>query len=60
MTNKNGLVLSRREGEKISIGGEIVLSVVEIKGNRVVVQIDAPRNLKILRTELKINEDQQG
>jgi carbon storage regulator len=57
MANKNGLVLSRREGEKISIGGEIVLSVVEIKGNRVVVQIDAPRNLKILRTELKINED---
>jgi carbon storage regulator len=55
--NGNGLVLSRREGEKISIGGEIVLSVVEIKGNRVVVQIDAPRNLKILRTELKINED---
>ena len=60
MANKNGLVLSRREGEKISIGGEIVLSVVEIKGNRVVVQIDAPRNLKILRTELKLNEDQQG
>jgi carbon storage regulator len=60
MANKNGLVLSRREGEKISIGGEITLSVVEIKGNRVVVQIDAPRNLKILRTELKINEDQQG
>jgi carbon storage regulator len=60
MANKNGLVLSRREGEKISIGGEIVLSVVEIKGNRVVVQIDAPREMKILRTELKINEDQQG
>ena len=60
MKNGNGLVLSRREGEKISIGGEIVLSVVEIKGNRVVVQIDAPRQMKILRTELKINEDQQG
>ena len=55
-----GLVLSRKEGERISIGDDISIEVVKIHSNRVVIQIDAPKHLKILRTELLRNEDQQG
>ncbi len=59
MKSIKGLVLSRKEGERISIGDEISIEVVKIHSNRVVIQIDAPKHLKILRTELLRNEDQQ-
>jgi carbon storage regulator len=60
MKSIKGLVLSRKEGERISIGDEITIEVVKIYSNRVTIQIDAPKHLKILRTELLRNEDQQG
>ncbi len=46
------LVLSRKAGEKIIIGDGITLSVVEVKGNRVRIAIDAPDQVRILRGEL--------
>jgi carbon storage regulator len=46
------LVLSRKLGETVCIGADIVLSVVEVKGNRVKIGIEAPKQLEILRGEL--------
>jgi carbon storage regulator len=46
------LVLSRKLGETVCIGSEITLSVVEVKGNRVKIGIEAPRHLGIWRSEL--------
>ena len=46
------LVLSRREGEKISLGGEIVLTIVRASGDRVRLGIEAPPEMLILREEL--------
>lgn len=46
------LVLTRREGEKIIIGGSIEIVVSEIQGDKVRVGISAPQNLEILRGEL--------
>jgi carbon storage regulator len=46
------LVLSRKVGEKVVIGGDIVLTVVEIDGNRIRLGIDAPGDVRILRAEL--------
>jgi carbon storage regulator len=46
------LVLSRKPGEKIHIGSDIVLTVVEVRGNRVRLAIDAPDDVRILRREL--------
>ena len=60
MSRINGLVLSRREGERISIGDEITIEIVNVKANRAIILIDAPRNLKVLRTELVNAENQQG
>ena len=46
------LVLSRNLGEKVRIGSDISFVVVEVKGNRVRIGIDAPAEVSILREEL--------
>ena len=40
---KPGLSLTRREGESIAIGDEIKITIVEIRGRYVKVNIDAPK-----------------
>lgn len=47
------LVLSRRVGEKVLIGGDIQVTILAIKGNQVRVGIEAPMSLTILRDELQ-------
>ena len=46
------LVLSRRAGESFLIGDSIEVQVVSIKGDRVRIGVDAPRNISVLRREL--------
>jgi len=46
------LVLSRKPGEALVIGADIKVTVVEVKGNRVKVAIDAPDSAQIVRGEL--------
>jgi carbon storage regulator CsrA len=47
------LVLSRKEGEQLLIGDDIVLTINRINGNRVAIGIEAPRDVRILRGELE-------
>jgi carbon storage regulator CsrA len=47
------LVLSRKIGEKIHVGGNITIEVRRVAGNRVTLAVDAPREVRILRGELK-------
>jgi len=46
------LVLSRKAGEGIKIGGTIIVTVLETSGDRVRLGIDAPKELTVLRLEL--------
>ena len=46
------LVLSRKVGEQIRIGSEIYVTVVSVKGNRVTLGIDAPKHVRVDRSEL--------
>ena len=46
------LVLSRKLGEGIVIGDDIVLKIVEVKGGSIRIGIDAPKDKKIYRQEL--------
>jgi len=46
------LVLSRKTGEGIVIGDDIVLKVVEVKGGNIRIGIDAPRDKKVYRQEV--------
>ena len=45
------LVLSRRQHEQIQIGDDIVITIVTISRGRVVVGIDAPKDVPIVRPE---------
>ena len=47
------LVLSRKVDEQILIGDDVVLTVRRIAGNRVVLGIKAPDDVRILRQELQ-------
>ena len=47
------LILTRRSNERIFIGEGIVLSVLAIEGNRVKLGIDAPKDVSILREEVR-------
>ena len=47
------LVLSRRLGEKIYIGDNIVISVVDIERGKIRLGIEAPRELPIYREEVR-------
>ena len=46
------LVLSRRIGEEIVIGGEFRLKVVSVKGNQVRIGVVAPRSVAVDRQEV--------
>lgn len=46
------LALSRRVGERITIGDDIVITVVSVSGNQVRLGISAPRHVQVLREEI--------
>jgi carbon storage regulator len=46
------LVLTRRPGQSIAIGDSVELVVVRIEGDRVVLGIEAPREVRVVRSEL--------
>lgn len=50
------LVLSRKPGERILIGDDIVVTIVRIGPNTVRLGIDAPSHLNIVREELCLPE----
>ena len=46
------LILSRRPGEQMLIGDDILVEVLEISGTQVRLGITAPREVSVLREEL--------
>ncbi len=51
------LVLSRKPGESILIGENVLLTVLEVTGNRVRLGIQAPPEVRIFRSELALTVD---
>lgn len=51
------LVLTRKVGEAIVIGGNIVITPTRMVGDRVRLTIEAPRDVLILRGELRRCDD---
>ena len=46
------LIITRRPGEKIMVGDDIVIHVIEIVGNSVRIGIEAPRSVPVYREEI--------
>lgn len=47
-----GLVLSRKEGEAIIINNDVRVTVIEVRGNKVRLGVDAPKELPVHREEI--------
>ncbi len=48
------LVLSRKVGQKLMVGDNVVVTVVEIRGAKVRIGIDAPDEVDIDREEVRV------
>lgn len=48
------LILQRKEGESLLVGEEIEITVLAVEAGRVRLAIQAPRNVTILRSELRV------
>ena len=46
------LVLTRRSGESVMIGDQVVVTVVEVRGDVVRLGIEAPREVRVHREEV--------
>ena len=46
------LILTRKLGEKITIGNDIVIRVMDIKGSQVKLGIEAPKHIEVHREEI--------
>ena len=46
------LILSRKVDEKIKIGNDITLTIIEIHGDQVKIDVEAPKNVKVFRQEV--------
>lgn len=46
------LVLTRRSGESIVIGNDVVVTVLEVRHDQVRIGIDAPRSVQVHREEV--------
>jgi carbon storage regulator len=56
------LTISRRQGERILIGDDIVVEIVEVSGGSVRLGITAPREQRIFREELweRVKEENEA
>jgi carbon storage regulator len=54
------LVLTRKRDEKIMIGDDIVITVVEIRGDKVRLGIEAPRDIRVDREEVREDIKRHG
>ena len=46
------LILARKTDEKIRIGENITLTIIEIHGDQVKIGVEAPKSIKVFRQEV--------
>ncbi|MBR1640527.1 MAG: carbon storage regulator CsrA [Treponema sp.] len=46
------LILSRKIDEKIKIGDEITITIIDVHGDQVKIGVEAPKNVKVFRQEV--------
>jgi carbon storage regulator len=55
------LVLTRRVGETIRIGNDVVVTVLNVKGNHIRIGVNAPKDVTVHREEIfeRIKQEHQ-
>ncbi len=46
------LILSRKVDEKIRIGDDIAITIIEVHGDQVKIGVEAPKHVKVFRQEV--------
>jgi carbon storage regulator len=46
------LILTRKTDEKIMIGDDITITIIETRGDQVRIGVEAPKNVKVFRREI--------
>ena len=46
------LVLTRQRGERIMVDDNIIITIIEVRGDRVRIGIEAPRDVSVHREEI--------
>src|SRR5271156_5334943 len=54
------LVLTRKTEQKIQIGDQITITILQVKGQAVKIGIQAPKDVRVLRSEVKAFDDPVG
>lgn len=56
------LILTRRVGETLIVGDDVVITVLGVKGNQVRIGINAPKEISIHRQEIydRIHQNQES
>lgn len=52
------LVITRKTGEGLVLGDDIVLTLLEVGKDRVKIGIEAPQSVRIIRSEIADTEEQ--
>ena len=53
------LVLSRKVGQSIVIGKEVIIRVVRLSSHRACLAIEAPKNVRVDRNEIRLAKDRE-
>lgn len=53
------LILTRGAGERIHIGDDIVIEVRRVHGSRASLAVEAPKEVRILRGELRESDERK-
>jgi carbon storage regulator len=51
------LVVARKKMEEVVIGNDVIVTVIDIKGNQVRLGITAPKSTRVFRKELVLDEE---
>ena len=54
------LILTRRVGERLCIGEQVTVTVLDVKGKQVRIGIDAPRDVAVHREEIYERIQREG
>jgi len=52
------LILTRKLNESVVIGGDVVVRILRVQGDRVRIGIQAPRNIPVTRSEILFDQPQ--